>query len=98
MKIRVLAGATAALIFSMTPVAAETIYVRTLAGESTPIEIALDASVAALKDAIAETQGTPAERQRLIFAGSELEDERSLADYNMHDESTVHLVIKLTAP
>jgi large subunit ribosomal protein L40e len=98
MRLRVLAAAAAALLFTAATAAAETIFVRTLTGDMIPIEIALDDRVFVLKAAIEEANGIPPEWQRLVFAGTEMEDEKTLADYNMHNESTVHLVIRLSAP
>jgi ubiquitin len=71
------------------------IFVKTLTGKTMTCEVKPTDTVAHLKQFINEREGIPADQQRLIFGGKQLEDERCLSDYNVQKENTVHLVLRL---
>ncbi len=73
----------------------ETIFVRTLPGKVITLDVDFSDSVDQTKKQIQEKEGIRPEQQRLIFAGRQLEGERTLKYYNIKKDSTVHLVLRL---
>lgn len=71
------------------------IFIKMLTGDSLAVDRNPQMTVAQLKELISAKQSLPVDQQRLVYQGKQLEDDMTLQDYGIEDNSSIHLILRL---
>jgi ubiquitin len=71
------------------------VFIKTLTGKNITLEVNPEDTIERLKQKIQEREGIPPAEQRLIFSGKQLDDNKTIQNYNIQKDNTIHLVLRL---